>query len=223
VILLVFAAAGGFYLLSKAAAVVEQVAPNVTPPPTTATNGDFRMGILLVEADPGVTLLYVLAENVSDRRQINFIDDPNVVYGGYDVKATDELGNNYRRPLPLNHPTIRLGVVAMRPGEFILFKVPIMEPVEKAKSLSVELPSLVVGSKDVFRLRLPLKAEQAKFVPPIDLDMSFILIVPPEKPGEVNRKVLFKRDDFQAWFEKWNWLFVKDGGGQESPTSKDKQ
>jgi predicted RNA-binding Zn-ribbon protein involved in translation (DUF1610 family) len=189
---------------------------------TEATAGDLRMSILMVGADGGGGVLYVLAENVSDGRLINFIDDPAAEYHGFDLKVTDELGNNYRRPWPLNHPTIGLGVVAMRPGEYFIFELPIMEPVEKAKSLSVELPSLVVDSKSVFRYRLPLKADQVRFVRPIEPSMIMFFGGGGDwrSRGEVTEKALYMRGDCREWFEKWNRLVTKKPDDPEGKEPK---
>ena len=115
---------------------------------TTATKpvekSNLRMDVLLLElyGKKDSLSLYILAENTSDTRIVNFVENVNRPAKAYEMKLTDEFGNKYHRPTTLNHPTLRLGLVGLRPKEFVIFMLPAFQPVDKAKRLSLELSSL---------------------------------------------------------------------------------
>ena len=122
---------------------------------------NLRMGVLLAEVHEkeGMLLLYILAENTSDTRMINFVEDLNRPAKAYEIKLTDEFGNKYHRPTSLNHPTLRMGLVGLRPEEFVIFILPAFQPVDKAKQLSLELSSLIIDSEEKYQFKIPLKKE----------------------------------------------------------------
>jgi hypothetical protein len=162
--------------------------------------GDLRLGVLLVEADRTEAMMYVLAENRSDARKVDFLDNLGQAGRPYALAVTDDLGNKYQLAAGLNHPTLRLGVGELRPKEFLVFEVLCEEPVEKARCLNVDLPSLDVRSDEHFRFRLPVQRETLTYTPP-PADLQLFL---GQKPQPVTRRVVYKRDDFREWFGRWD-------------------
>jgi hypothetical protein len=120
----------------------------------------------------------------------------------YEFKLTDEFGNKYQPQLKRDHPFLTRGMMGMTPKSFAVFRLPIAKPVEPATRLSLELPSLVVESDEKYRFSIPIKRETITYKPLADELFGMV--------GEKEaREVLFKRDDFQEWFSRWNSLKTK--------------
>src|SRR5262249_11892926 len=86
-------------------------------------------------------------------------------------------------------------LIELRPGELVIFTVPCLAPVEKAKYLKLALPSLAVASEEKFQFNVPLKPEPL----PAELQTD---------GGMFNwfprwDRILFKQTDYQSWIKKF--------------------
>ena len=172
---------------------------NWTPAAETASSGDLYIGILLVEVEEhrlgNSIVIFVLAENRSDRRKIDFVKDLNQPARTHVVRITDDIGNKYHRTSQLNHPLLRLGLLGLPPNEFVIYALPALEVIDKAKYLYIDMSSLVMDSDERFKFKIPIKVEKLTYTPLLDQ-------LPFEAAKPATRTVLFKRQDFESWFEK---------------------
>jgi hypothetical protein len=161
-------------------------------------NGNLRMSILLaVTVDNGDAAILVLAENASDRHIIKIAENAAGFHRPYIAEVTDDLGNRYT--YTDNHD---VGLLMghrpdLRPGQFVVFGVTCRAPIERAKYLSIELPSFALGSEEKYRFKVPIKVE------PLPEELR-----PQECSGGFFRwpqeeKLLFKRHDCLQWLKKW--------------------
>src|SRR5262249_34453000 len=60
---------------------------------SSATNGDLRLGVLLIDVQDEPAVLFVLAENTSTTKKIDFVDDLSRPIPAYPFQVTDEFGN----------------------------------------------------------------------------------------------------------------------------------
>jgi hypothetical protein len=175
------------------------------------------MRILLIVADDTDADIIVLAENVSDRHIVKITDEWPQVWRRptqpYLAKVADDLGND------LEHPAMKMADFPclvdyrpnLRPGEFVIFPVHCFAPVEKAKYLDIELPSLALVTAERFHFKVPLKAEP---VPQEDraaqpAGMWGLVRTPPVLSNRfwrletLAKRILFKCDDYKKWLKKY--------------------
>jgi hypothetical protein len=191
-ILLLASCAGVAYFGLTTRNAVRDTLEGWKPATKSVTKGDLRMGVLLV-AELDMSAVFVLAENRSETRKIDFVDN---MYGEdrkYDIKITDEFGNKYKLPFPLNaNRLLTQSGVGLRPGEFTILLFPCTSSVAKAKYLYVEVPSLDVESQDVYKFKVPIKAETVTYTHPNALF----------GPKQITSTIYFKRNDYEEWISK---------------------
>jgi hypothetical protein len=175
---------------------------------TTGNDGDLHMSVLLIE-EQGVggshkfMMVNLLLENRSKTQKFDFYStdflDPAVAKQRLKSAAgdiTDEHGNHYNQ-LPIG-PTLALtgsGVFWLHPGEFVIFSpLGFGGLVDGARELNLDLPSPSLGSQHHFKFHLSIKRESITYRPLHASDG--------ETSSPMTGTVLFKRSDFQAWFDK---------------------
>jgi hypothetical protein len=181
----------------------------LTTPTSSATCEDLRVSILLVESDQQGLVIFLLMENVSSSRKIEFIQ---YRYGVAlpELRFTDDFGKRYH-----STPTddrLWVPAVELRPNDFIILPLACQPLLDSATELNLTFLSPAINSGGVFRIRIPLKAETISYTRPVvnrfNPQLSFLPRDPPQST-HVTGTVLFKRDDFEVWFSKWNSKFEK--------------
>ena len=164
----------------------------------SASAGQLHEGILLVELvgdrQPLQFMrIYLLLENRSDTLKIDLASDLNMPAKGRAARSPTTWATATVAPRELLNPP------SLRPKDFAIVVLTAEAPVDPARCLYLDMPSPVQNSTERLKFRMPVKRETVTR----DLLVAFpdLFGYLPNRP--VTRTVLFKRNDFEDWFQKY--------------------